>query len=430
MPDPFEALRAPIIPAEPEPAFAARLRARVQRALAQPRGVTVSDLVLEDMPARGATTAEPEARLVPYLTVADGREALDWYVRALGARRRGDPIVMPGGRIGHAELELGGHLLYLSEEFRESHVVAPRPGEDATVSLVLEVPDVDAAVAVAAAEGATIERPPADHPHGRNAVVRDPFGHRWMMSGPVVPEPTPPRGGDRLRQGDLSYASLWVPDVGRAADFYGAVLGWTYDPGSSDQGRQVVGSTPHQGLWGDQERGTLFLCFVVDDVAAAIERVRRAGGQAEAPTQEPYGLLSMCVDDQGMPFSIHQSPPGDPGVRGPANGGRQGDLSYVTLEVRDSARARAFYGEVLGWRFSSGRVPDGWGVDGVVPMSGMQGGHDVATVVPMYLVDDVSAAVGRVRAAGGSATEPERQPYGLSADCVDDQGTRFYLFQP
>jgi predicted enzyme related to lactoylglutathione lyase len=82
---------------------------------------------------------------------------------------------------------------------------------------------------------------------------------------------------------------------------------------------------------------------------------------------------------------------------------------------------------VLGWRFSPGRVPDGWAVEDVVPMTGMHGGHDEATVVPMYRVDDVVAAVERVRAAGGSSTDPERRPYGLSADCVDNQGTRFYL---
>ena len=62
-------------------------------------------------------------------------------------------------------------------------------------------------------------------------------------------------------------------------------------------------------------------------------------------------------------------------------------------------------------------------------MTGMHGGHDVATGVPMYRVDDIEAAVARVRAAGGTATDPERQPYGISAECVDDQGTRFYLGQ-
>jgi predicted enzyme related to lactoylglutathione lyase len=62
-------------------------------------------------------------------------------------------------------------------------------------------------------------------------------------------------------------------------------------------------------------------------------------------------------------------------------------------------------------------------------MTGLHGGHDVATVVPMYRVDDIHDAVARVRAAGGSATDPESQPYGLSSQCVDDQGTRFFLGQ-
>ena len=50
--------------------------------------------------------------LVPYLAVADGRRALEWYVDVLGARRRGEPIIMPDGRLGHAELELGESVLY------------------------------------------------------------------------------------------------------------------------------------------------------------------------------------------------------------------------------------------------------------------------------------------------------------------------------
>ena len=47
-----------------------------------------------------------------------------------------------------------------------------------------------------------------------------------------------------------------------------------------------------------------------------------------------------------------------------------------------------------------------------------------------YRVDDIAAAVDRVRAAGGRADEPEREPFGLLADCIDDQGTTFHLWQP
>jgi len=62
-------------------------------------------------------------------------------------------------------------------------------------------------------------------------------------------------------------------------------------------------------------------------------------------------------------------------------------------------------------------------------MVGLHGGHDVATTVPMYRVDDIATAVDAVRRAGGTATDPEVMPYGTTATCVDDQGTRFYLGQ-
>jgi uncharacterized protein len=47
-----------------------------------------------------------------------------------------------------------------------------------------------------------------------------------------------------------------------------------------------------------------------------------------------------------------------------------------------------------------------------------------------FRVDDIVAAVDRVRAAGGRADEPVRRPYGLHAECVDAQGVTFRLWQP
>jgi predicted enzyme related to lactoylglutathione lyase len=232
------------------------------------------------------------------------------------------------------------------------------------------------------------------------------------------------------RHGDLAYTSLWVPDAARAATFFSAVLGWTFGTElDAGRARQVLGATPAQGIFGGHERSTAFACYAVDDVDAAVASVRDAGGEAGEPTVEPYGRVANCTDDQGTPFAVVQLPgastPGT-GTR-VLNGLREGDLTYMTFEVRDSARARAFYGRVLGWEFEAGRVGDGWQVPDVAPMTGMHGGHEIATGVPMYRVDDIEVAVARVRAAGGTATDPERQPYGMSADCVDDQGTRFYL---
>jgi predicted enzyme related to lactoylglutathione lyase len=137
----------------------------------------------------------------------------------------------------------------------------------------------------------------------------------------------------------------------------------------------------------------------------------------------------MCRDIEDTEFALYQPPPGTPGPRLEANGSRQGDVAYITMEVRESAPVRSFYGQVLGWRFTPGHVEDGWGTDDVVPMTGLSGGHQMSTVVPMYRVDDIHVAVSRVRGAGGTATDPESHPYGVSSLCVDDQGTRFYLGQ-
>ena len=94
----------------------------------------------------------------------------------------------------------------------------------------------------------------------------------------------------------------------------------------------------------------------------------------------------------------------------------------------DSASFREFYARTLNWSFQPGRVDDGWEIEGTHPMAGVAGGFDRGVTVPMWTVDDVEAAVERVRAAGGTIVEePSRQSYGTSALCTDDQGSRFYL---
>lgn len=246
--------------------------------------------------------------------------------------------------------------------------------------------------------------------------VRKPKGA--TMSRPVTIEET------ATHEGDVAYASLWVPDVERAETFYQRVLGWQVERTPSG-GRRIGAVTPPLGMFPDPDR-SLFLCHAVDDVRATLVKVRAAGGQAGEPTQEPHGFIADCVDNQGMRFAVVElarsarTPLGQPG---------QGELVYLTVGSPDSGLFRDFYGSVFGWTFTPGRIDDGWGVTGCSPMMGMHGNADRPVVVPMYGVGDIDAAVGAVRAAGGTATEPEQMPYGTTADCVDDQGVSFYLGQ-
>lgn len=237
---------------------------------------------------------------------------------------------------------------------------------------------------------------------------------------PVSIDPTQPG------EGDLVYSSLWLPDVARAEEFYRAALGWQIEPGNVSRSRRVSGVTPPMGMWGGVPDGTLFLCHAVDDVHAAVERVRAAGGSADEPVREPYGLVADCVDNQGMRFAVMDAPRGG---RRPIPAAGAGELLYLTVHTPNSGLFRDFYGAVFGWTFTPGRVDDGWSVQGAAPMMGMRGGEGRPEVLPMFGVRDIAAAVAGVRASGGTASDPTEMPYGTTSDCADDQGVRFYLGQ-
>ena len=119
--------------------------------------------------------------LFPYLCVKDAARAIDFYGRAFGAREK-FRLTEPSGRIGHAELEFGGVILMLSDEFPECGIHGPQPGAATPYSIHLHVDDADAMIERAVAAGATLERKPQDEFYGeRGGVVRCPFGHRWMI---------------------------------------------------------------------------------------------------------------------------------------------------------------------------------------------------------------------------------------------------------
>ncbi|MCG5431885.1 VOC family protein [Mycobacterium sp. MYCO198283] len=425
--DPLDVLRIDDPPVAPDPQFAARLRTRLEAAAAVPTSLPTEGVVMSRSDAARAAlhqdpAPEPPAPLIPYLAIHDARAAIAWYADALGAESVGDPIVMDDGRIGHAELRLAGATLYLADEHPELGLRAPAP-RAVSVSLRLAVDDTDAALHRARAGGATVEREPYEAYGSRTATILDPFGHRWMLAGPVTGRPAP------IRRGDIGYVSVWTRDVDRAAAFYGHVLGWAYDrPAATADGtgRQVVNTTLPTGIFAGDGPGTLFCCYAVDDLQTARERIVAAGGSVGATTEHEFGTTLDAADPFGQPFAVFSASRRTP--RPPLNGSGPGDLSYVTHEVTDSAGFRAFYARVLGWSFTPGRVKDGWEVHDCHPMSGVAGGRPRAVTVPMWTVTDIEAAVDRVRDAGGTVVQlPSRQPYGVMAECVDDQGVRFYL---
>ena len=437
--DPLTVLRAndtPTRPAPmaPEPDFARALRDRLERGATLPEGIVMSDTVIDHQPtdqlaSDTATRTRPlveRAGALPYLTVSDARTAIDWYVAHLGAVLRGTPIVMDDNTIGHAELEIGGGAIYLADAFPDMGLTGPQAGH-VSVSLMLAVDDTDEAVAAARRGGATVTREPYDGHGNRTGTVIDPFGHRWMLTGPSA-TPRDASTVDRVRPGDIVYMSLQTPDLERAARFYGAVLGWQVDLAS----RQVTNLGDRLGLYdgGEYGQNTVYCVYAVDDFDAARRAIEAAGGSAgevSAVAADGYRVMD-AVDSQGVAFSLHVPDPDQQRPRQYADG--PGEMAYLTVLTADSARFRDFYSLVLGWTFRAGRIDDGWEVADSRPQVGVAGGAEHAAAVPMWAVPDIDAAVDRVRRSGGRVLdEPSTQAYGISARCVDDQGAEFYLGQ-
>lgn len=124
------------------------------------------------------------AAITPYVCVSDTRAAVAWYADVFDAEVSMEPIVMEDGRVGHAEITINGARLMLSDAFAEVPVAAPTAGQPPTVTLHLEVDDVDALVERVAGGGGVVTRPPEDTPHGRIARIIDPFQHQWMLNQP------------------------------------------------------------------------------------------------------------------------------------------------------------------------------------------------------------------------------------------------------
>ena len=119
--------------------------------------------------------------IVPYLHVKGAARAIEFYIQAFGATEV-VRLSEPGGRIGHAEIQIGGARIMLADEFPEHGILGPRSLGGTTVALHLTVPDVDAFAEQAVAAGAKLTRPIQDQFYGeRTCKLEDPFGHVWHV---------------------------------------------------------------------------------------------------------------------------------------------------------------------------------------------------------------------------------------------------------
>lgn len=141
--------------------------------------------------------------VTPYLFIKDAARAMDYYKGAFGAieEMRMD---MPGGKIGHAEIRIGGSIIMLADEFPEMEARSPQTIGGSPVMIHLYVENVDAVFAKAVELGAKSLQPVKDQFYGdRSGSLADPFGHLWNIAThkeDLSPEETKKRAAQAMSE--------------------------------------------------------------------------------------------------------------------------------------------------------------------------------------------------------------------------------------
>jgi PhnB protein len=129
--------------------------------------------------------AKTQKLVVPYLTVSSGVGAIAFYKKGLGAKEIMRMPGQDGKRLMHAELEINGHALYLSDDFPEmsgEHTGGGRTPEKLGGTPCAVFVQLNKA-------GAKVTMPAADQFWGdRFGMIVDPFGHAWSFGAPL-PKP-------------------------------------------------------------------------------------------------------------------------------------------------------------------------------------------------------------------------------------------------
>jgi PhnB protein len=120
--------------------------------------------------------------LTPHLAVTGAAAAIEFYKRAFGAEEL-MRMPAPGGKVMHAELQIGNARFMLADEFPDWGVRSATSLGGSPVSLLIYVDDADAAYDRAVKAGATPTMPLANQFWGdRYGKLKDPYGLEWAIA--------------------------------------------------------------------------------------------------------------------------------------------------------------------------------------------------------------------------------------------------------
>ncbi|HEX8824177.1 MAG TPA: VOC family protein [Archangium sp.] len=119
--------------------------------------------------------------LTPYIALRDAAKAIEFYKAALGATEL-YRLPMPGGKIGHAELQIGDSRLMLSDEMPEWGNKSAKGYGGTPVGLCIYSENVDALAERFVKAGGKQVRPLENQFYGdRSGQFEDPEGYKWTL---------------------------------------------------------------------------------------------------------------------------------------------------------------------------------------------------------------------------------------------------------
>lgn len=250
--------------------------------------------------------------------------------------------------------------------------------------------------------------------------------------------------------GRFVWYELMSTDAASAIAFYRAVIGWgATEAGVPDRHYMILsaGESPVGGVM-ELSRSVLdagarpgWIGYVaVDDVDAVAARVREAGGSIHRAADDIPGIGRFAVvsDPQGAAFVLFRGM--ESGQPPPESGRAPGHVGWHELHAADLETAFAFYAGLFGWTkadaIDMGEMgPYQMFATGGAPVGGMMTARD-PTPAPFWLyyfnVDEIGAAVSRVKAAGGQVVNGPLEVPGGSwiAHGLDPQGAFFAIVAP
>ncbi|WP_188196331.1 VOC family protein [Nonomuraea sp. SYSU D8015] len=108
---------------------------------------------------------------------------------------------------------------------------------------------------------------------------------------------------------ELGYYTLSVPDLDRAAAFYGALFGWEFKR-EHETYLHVTNTALPMGFVTGEPSAHPNLYYQVSDIDAVAEQARKLGGSVGEVVDSASGRSCSCTDDQGAQIGLWQPAPG------------------------------------------------------------------------------------------------------------------------